>query len=86
MVKLAYSNGYSCGSGLISGESLRISVLMWLDAEKSSGPPLILNPVLAQDKERSNKRIDSALSHLKHLGLTDEKTSRLLEALKVKRP
>jgi hypothetical protein len=61
-------------------------VLMWLDAEKSSGPPLILNRVLAQDKERSNKRIDSALSHLKHLGLTDEKTSRLLEALKIKRP
>ena len=60
-------------------------VLVWLDAEKSSGAPLILNRVLAQDKERSNKRIDSALSHLKHLGLTDEKTSRLLEALKIKR-
>jgi hypothetical protein len=60
-------------------------VLVWLDADKSFGPPLILNRVLARDKERSNKRIDSALSHLKHLGLTDEKTSRLLEALKIKR-
>jgi|SRR5438874_1845431 len=59
-------------------------VLVWLDAGQS-GPPLILNRVLEQDKERSNKRIDSALSHLKQLGLTDENTSHLLEALKIKR-
>ncbi len=60
-------------------------VLVWLDAEKSSGSPLILNRVLERDKERSNKRIDSALSHLKQLGLTDENTSRLLETLKIAR-
>lgn len=60
-------------------------VLVWLHAEISSGPPIILNRVLEQDKERSNKRIDSALSSLKQLGLTDEQTSRLLETLKVVR-
>jgi len=58
--------------------------LVWLDTGKS-GSPLILNRVLEQDKQRTNKHIDLALSHLKHLGLTDEKTSRLLEALKIER-
>jgi len=58
-------------------------VLVWLDAEISSGPPIILNRVLEQDKERSNRRIDSALSSLKQLGLTDEQTGRLLEKLKI---
>jgi hypothetical protein len=59
-------------------------VLVWLDAGQP-GSPLILNRVLEQDKERSNKRIDSALGHLKQLGLTDEQTSRLLETLKIAR-
>jgi hypothetical protein len=58
--------------------------LVWLDTGKS-GSPLILNRVLEQDKQRTNKHIDLALSHLKHLGLTDEKTTRLLEALKIER-
>jgi len=40
--------------------------------------PFILNRVLAQDKERTNKSIDSALGHLRQLGLTDEQTIRLL--------
>lgn len=60
-------------------------VLVWLDAETSSGSPLIFNRVLAQDKERANKHIDLALSHLKPLGLTDEQTSRLLHTLKIAR-
>ncbi len=60
-------------------------VLVWLDAGISSGSPLILNRVLEQDKGRTNKHIDSARSHLKQLGLTDEQTSRLLEMLKVAR-
>ncbi len=59
-------------------------VLVWLDAEKF-GSALILNRVLEQDKERSNKHIESARGHLKQLGLTDEQTSRLLETLKVVR-
>ena len=60
-------------------------VLVFLDAGKSPGPPVILNRVLEQDKERSNKHIDLARGHLKHLGLTDEQTSRLLETLKIAR-
>ncbi len=60
-------------------------VLVWLDAGKSSGPPLILNRVLERDKQRTNKHIDLALGHLKHLGLTDENTSRLLKTLKIER-
>ena len=59
-------------------------VLVWLGAGKS-GPPLILNRVLERDKQRTNKHIDLALGHLKHLGLTDENTSRLLKALKIER-
>jgi hypothetical protein len=50
-------------------------VLVWLGAGKY-GPPLILNRVLERDKQRTNKHIDLALGHLKHLGLTDENTSR----------
>lgn len=60
-------------------------VLVWMNADNPSGLPLILNRVLTQDKERTNKRIDSALGHLKQLGLTDEQTSRLLETLRIKR-
>jgi len=59
-------------------------VLVWLGAGQS-GPPLILNRVLERDKQRTNKHIDLALGHLKHLGLTDENTSRLLKALKIER-
>lgn len=58
-------------------------VLVWLDSANSSGPPVILNRVLTQDKERSNKHVESALVHLKRLGLTDEQTRRLVETLKV---
>lgn len=60
-------------------------VLVWLDAWKSSGPLIILKRVLELDKERSNKHIDSARSHLKRLGLADDQTSRLLESLKISR-
>jgi hypothetical protein len=60
-------------------------VLVWTDADKLSSSPLTLNRMLAQDKERTNKRIDSAMGHLKQLGLTDEQTIRLLETLKVSR-
>ena len=60
-------------------------ILVWMDAEKSSGSTLILNRVLTRDRERTNKRIDLALSHLKSLGLTDEQTSRLLQTLKIAR-
>ncbi len=60
-------------------------VLVLLDAQYPSGPPVILNRILEQDKKRSNKRIDSALSHLKQLGLTNEQTVRLLETLKIRR-
>ena len=60
-------------------------VLVWMNAATPSGVPVILNRVLAQDKERTNKRIDSAFGHLKQLGLTDEQTSRLLETLKIAR-
>jgi len=59
--------------------------LVWLDAVELPGSPLILNRVLEQDKDRTNKHIDSARSHLKQLGLTDEETSRLLEKFKVVR-
>ncbi len=59
-------------------------VLVLMDGEKS-GSPLVLNRVLAQDKERTNRHIDLALSHLKPLGLTDEQTSRLLATLKIAR-
>ncbi len=45
--------------------------LVWLDAVELPGSPLILNRVLEQDKDRTNKHIDSARSHLKQLGLTD---------------
>lgn len=60
-------------------------VLVWMDAGKSHGSPLILNRVLTQDRERTNKRIDLALSHLKTLGLTDEQNNRLLQTLKIAR-
>jgi hypothetical protein len=60
-------------------------VLVLLDAQYPSGPPVILNRILEQDKKRSNKRIDSALGHLKQLGLTDEQTVRLLDTLKITR-
>lgn len=60
-------------------------VLVLLDAQYPSGPPVILNRILEQDKKRSNKRIDSALSNLKQLGLTKEQTVRLLETLKIRR-
>jgi len=60
-------------------------VLALMHADNSSGLPLILNRVLAQDKQRTDKRIDSALGHLKQLGLTDEQTVRLLETLKIAR-
>jgi hypothetical protein len=60
-------------------------VLVWMNADTQTVLPLILNRVLAQDKERNHKRIDSALSHLKQLGVTEEQTSRLLETLKIVR-
>lgn len=56
-------------------------VLVWLHTDASSGSPLILNRVLTQDMERSQKRVASALVHLKRLGLTDEQTKRAVETL-----
>lgn len=58
-------------------------LLVWLHADVPSGPPLILNRVFAQDMERSKNRAEAALAALKKLGLTDEETKHLVEALKV---
>lgn len=60
-------------------------VLVWLSVGQPSSASLILNRVLAQDKQRTSKQIDAALGSLKQLGLTDEQTARLLETLRISR-
>jgi hypothetical protein len=60
-------------------------ILVWMDAENLSGAPLILNRVLEQDRARTKKHLDSALTQLKHLGLTEDQSAQVVEKLKVAR-
>jgi hypothetical protein len=54
--------------------------LAWLDIENG---PVVLNRILEQDKARSKKNLDSALTALKQYGLTPQQASQLLDQLKV---
>jgi hypothetical protein len=59
--------------------------LVWMEAEIASAPILILNRVLEQEKVRTKKHLDSVLTQLKHLGLTEEQSTQAIEKLKVAR-
>ncbi len=47
-------------------------ILVWLHSSTSAGSPVILNQVLAQDVERSKRRVDDTVSALKKLGLSED--------------
>ena len=66
-------------------QTLESLVLVWLHGDKSAEVPVILNRVLAKDRERREKRVESAVVHLKELGLTDEQTKRVIDALTLKK-
>jgi hypothetical protein len=63
-------------------------VLVWLHSDSSSGPPLVLNRVLTRDIERSRMRVETTMTELKKLGLTDEQIKQVVEASMItkKRP
>jgi hypothetical protein len=57
--------------------------LVLLHSDLPSGPPLILNRVIAKDVERTSKHTDVAIAQLRKLGITEEQAKAVIEALKI---